>query len=357
MMDEVNTWLSKLLISIGVDANTIKTITIALVIFLGFWLLSGFVSKWIVRRLSRFTTWPDTPSGNKLMEALGRPLRFLLVLIGIFLALRYMFLPLGTDQSLLKTFRSLIILSLAWVFYNLAGTGSLFSESMQERLKLDNILLSFLSKFIRFLIVAFSIVIIAEEWNYPVNGFIAGLGLGGLAVALAAKEALANIVGGIVIIIEKPFLIGDWISTPSGEGTVEDISFRSTKIRSSTQALITVPNSILANQPITNHARMGKRKLEFHLNLPLDYKRYHLEHFLEGVRKILQEHPEVETDTIVANLENIGKDSLEILLRCFISNPRWEDYMVAREQINMELLELIDRDRNLEANKIGKGGM
>lgn len=344
-MDEVITWLPNIPLGVRVEAHTIKSIAIALVIFLGFWLLSGFASRWMVRRLSRLTSWPDTPTGNKLMEVLGRPLRFLLVLIGIYLALRYLLLPFGTDQSLVKTFRSLIILSLAWVFYNLAGTGSLFSESMQERLRLDNILLSFLSKFVRFLIVAFSIVIIAEEWNYPVNGFIAGLGLGGLAVALAAKEALANIVGGIVIIIEKPFLIGDWISTPSGEGTVEDISFRSTRIRSSNQALITVPNSTLANQPITNHARMGKRKLEFHLNLPLDYQRLHLEHFLDGVRMILKEHPEVEADTIVANLENIGKESLEILLRCFISNPRWEDYMLAREQINLEILDLIDKER------------
>ncbi|HWP98293.1 MAG TPA: mechanosensitive ion channel domain-containing protein [Syntrophomonadaceae bacterium] len=344
MINELNTWLTNLHMDVQVNANTIKSVTLALVIFLSFWLLSGIVSRWLIRSLSRSRSWTGTPSGNKLVEALGRPLRFLLVLIGIYLALRYLFLPFGMDQGLVKIFRSLMILSLAWVFYNLAGTGSLFYEGMQEKLRLDNILLSFLSKFIRFLIVAFSIVIIAEEWNYPVNGFIAGLGLGGLAVALAAKEALANIVGGIVIILEKPFLIGDWVSTPSGEGTVEDISFRSTRIRSSTQALITVPNSTLANQPITNHARMGKRKLEFHLNLPLDYQRPHLESLLDRIRKILDEHPEVEADTIVVSLENIGKESLEILLRCFISNPRWEDYMRAREQINLEILELIDKN-------------
>src|SRR5690606_15315239 len=102
------------------------------------------------------------------------------------------------------------------------------------------------------IIMAIGAAIIADEFGYNINGFVAGLGLGGLAISLAAKDALANLFGGIIIITEKPFTIGQWIQTPSVEGIVEGISFRSTKIRTFAQAIVTVPNNTLANEPITN---------------------------------------------------------------------------------------------------------
>ena len=90
---------------------------------------------------------------------------------------------------------------------------------------------------------------IAEEFNYNVIGFVGGLGLFGLAFALTAKDTISNFFGGVIIITEKPFTIGDWILTPSVEGTVETITFRSTKIRTFAQGLVTVPNAKLAREP------------------------------------------------------------------------------------------------------------
>ncbi|MFP3359363.1 mechanosensitive ion channel family protein, partial [Planococcus sp. SIMBA_143] len=123
--------------------------------------------------------------------------------------------------------------------------------------KIDHILIPFFSKALRLIIVAIGISVIAQEFEYDINGFVAGLGIGGLAFALAAKDALANLFGGIIIITEKPFTIGDWIKTPSVEGTIEDISFRSTKVRTFAQALVTVPNATLSNEAITNWSKMG----------------------------------------------------------------------------------------------------
>ena len=122
-----------------------------------------------------------------------------------------------------------------------------------------------LSKALRFVIIAIAITVILQEFDYEVSGFVAGLGLGGLAISLAAKEALANMLGGIVIITEKPFVIGDWIFTPSIEGTVVEITFRSTKVRTFADALVTMPNDTLVNEPITNWSRMEKRRHTFNL--------------------------------------------------------------------------------------------
>src|SRR5699024_6731493 len=127
--------------------------------------------------------------------------------------------------------------------------------------KIDEILVSFLSRALQFIIIAMAISIVLQEFDYHIGGLITGLGIGGLAISLAAKDALANLFGGVVIVTEKPFTINDWIMTPSVEGTVEDISFRSTKVRTFDQALVVVPNATLANEAITNWSKMGKRRI------------------------------------------------------------------------------------------------
>lgn len=337
---EIYPWLPGNYIPGSLSVNTIKPVLIAFAIFAMFWFLSGYLARLAARVLSRIFDGNRTPSGQKLMKALEKPFRMFLVLAGLYIAMQYLPLAAAVEAALLKGFRTLVIILTAWVLYDLAGTDSLFSEGMQEKLRLDNIILSFFSKLTRFFILAIAIVIIIQEWGYNVNGLIAGLGLGGLALALATKDALANVVAGLVIIMEKPFLIGDWISTPSAEGTVEDISFRSTKIRSTTQALITVPNSTLASQPITNHARMGKRRLEFTLPLAHDMERSKVEKIILQVREVLNQHAEIEQDTVVVALNTIGKDVLEVLVRCFVVNTRWEDFMKVREDINLSILDI-----------------
>jgi hypothetical protein len=150
---------------------------------------------------------------------------------------------------------------------------------------------------------------VANEWGYDVNGFIAGLGLGGLALALAAQNALANLFGGLIIILEKPFSIGDWIATPSVEGTVETITFRSTLIRGFDQAVITVPNATLANEPITNHTRMGKRRIFYYLGLSYATTGQEMETCVKRIRQMLNDHPDIHKETIMVNFESFGHDS------------------------------------------------
>jgi MscS family membrane protein len=172
-------------------------------------------------------------------------------------------------------------------------------------------------------------------------GFIAGLGLGGLAFALAAKDALANIFGGIVIIMEKPFSIGDWVQTPSVEGTVEGISFRSTRFRTFTQSLVTVPNSILANQPITNCSRMGKRRVRFTLSIDYTGPRCKIEKCLQGIRNMLKEHPGIHQETILVRLETINVNSLDVLVYYFTVATNWEEYLAVKEDVNYRIMDIL----------------
>lgn len=172
---------------------------------------------------------------------------------------------------------------------------------MEERfnIDIDDLLIPFLSKALRFVIVAISISIIAQEFDYDVGGFVAGLGLGGLAFALAAKDAIGNLFGGIVIITEKPFTIGDWIKTDSVEGTVEDITFRSTRVRTFADALVTVPNATLANESIINWSEMGKRQITFDLRLTYDTPRDKVERVVEQIDLLLKNHSGIDQETIL----------------------------------------------------------
>jgi MscS family membrane protein len=322
------------------NAN-LRAAIIALIIFALFLLLGKIISGYIIKIILKFTSRNQSHLDNKIIQAFQKPLRYFIIFLGTYLALIY--LPLSTAQDLFvyKIFRSAIIILLAWGFYELAGTHSAMSDEMKTKLKIDDILLSFFSKVIRFVIVALTIVLCASEWNYDINGFIAGLGLGGLAFALAAKDALANIFGGIVIIMEKPFSIGDWVFTPSVEGSVEDISFRSTRFRTSAQALVTVPNSTLANEAITNWSRMGKRRVSFYLELNYATPVEKIERVVARISEILVEHPEIHADNILVSFESFKESSLEILVQYFTKTTDAAENLKIREGINLKIMQLM----------------
>lgn len=328
----------------GIPFNTLKSLGVALIIFLLFWLAGRLAAGHLAQSLERMIGWNETINGSSLKNILERSLRFCFILLGLYLALRCLPLSSFAEVSLLKTFRSLVIVFAAWILFELAAAESLFFRGVREKLKLDSIILAFFSKLTRFAITALAIVMVIQEWGYNVNGLIAGLGLGGLALALATREALANIVAGVVLIIEKPFSTGDWIATPSIEGTVESISFRSTRVRSSSQAVTTIPNSILASQAITNHARMGNRKLEFTLTLPIKTPKNLIELYITEIKDMLQSLSEVDPESCTVVLHTLGKDSLDIVIHCLITDTGWEEYMRIRQEINFAIMKILENN-------------
>ena len=173
-----------------------------------------------------------------------------------------------------------------------ASSSHIFDKiNNKYSLDIDAILIPFLSRILRVIIVVIAISVVAQEFDYNVSSFVAGLGIGGLAISLAAKDALANLFGGFVIITEKPFSIGDWIKTSTVEGTVEDITFRSTLVRTFADAVVTVPNATLANDSITNWSKMGKRQIQFQLSVTYDTPRKNLENVVQDLRELLVNHP------------------------------------------------------------------
>lgn len=315
----------------------------SMAIFLFFLVFSGLLVRlifWLVKKAGHTEKEAET----NLLNAFETPLRILLVFVGVYLALRYSRLPARYDVIMVKLLRSLVVLSLAWGLCRLAGSQRFLSGEMLQKLNLNSILIPFISKVARFIIIALAIVLIAHEWGYDVNGFIAGLGLGGLAFALAAKDALANIFGGIIIVMEKPFVINDWVQTPSVEGIVEEISFRSTRFRTFEQALVTVPNSTLANEPITNCSRMGKRKLDFYIGLTYNTTRQQMEKVVSRIDKLLHDHKGIYPDDITVRFEKFSESSLDILVTCFTKTTVRTEYLIIREEVNLKIMQILEEE-------------
>ncbi|WP_318246212.1 mechanosensitive ion channel family protein [Bacillus sp. PS06] len=326
--------------------ESLESLGISIGILLIFLLFRKLFTKYVFQLILRISKKTPTDFFSHLCLSFEHPLRWLFLIIGIYVSVGYFPYLSQNNPIFLDIIRSSIIALIAWGLYNLSSVSSFLFTKMNERMKtgIDPILIPFVSKAIRFIIIAISFSIIAQEFDYDVNGFVAGLGLGGLAFALAAKDAIGNLFGGIIIITEKPFSIGDWIMTPSVEGTVEDINFRSTKVRTFTQALVTVPNATLANENITNWSQMGKRRISFHLGVTYDTPKVKLENTVSRIRYLLKNHEDVHPDTIFVTFDQYNDNSLDIFLYFFTKTTVWEEYLLIKEEINFAIMEILEEE-------------
>ncbi|WP_347552420.1 mechanosensitive ion channel family protein [Pseudalkalibacillus hwajinpoensis] len=319
---------------------------IALGIFLIFLILRKIFAKYIFNLFLKLSRKSSTEFFTHLFLAFERPVRMLFVIIGLYISVRYVPFWNHHNDIFLQILRSALIFLAAWGLYNFSSASSLFFHTVNDKynLKIDSLLIPFLSKTIRFLIVAMTFSVIAGEFNYDVNGFITGLGLGGLAFALAAKETIENFFGGVVIITEKPFSIGEWIKTPSVEGVVEDITFRSTKIRTFAQALVTVPNARLANENITNWSKMGKRQITFHLGVTYDTSSDRLETCINRIERMLRDHEEIHPETIFVSFDEFNQSSLDIFLYFFTNTTTWGDFLNVKQDVNFKIMRILEEE-------------
>ncbi len=338
MTNTISQYVSDL---IGHDSIWIQVLMALLIVLVAI-AVRGLFTRFVFGVVMKFTKKTKTDIDSAILTAFEPPFRSFILVIGFYIA--FLTLPIGPElQNIISTiFRSFIIIFAAWGLYNLAG-GTAYRRICDE-LNIDKILADFVTGIIRFLVIALAISVIAQEWDYDVNGFLAGLGLGGLAIALAAKDAVANIFGGVVIILDKPFEVGDWILTSNVEGTVEEMNFRSTKVRTFANALVTVPNSAISNQAITNWARMKKRQITFRLGLTYSTPRDKLQICVKRIKDLLEKHPEVHPDTIFVRFERFNDSSLDIFLYFFTKTTVWGDFLQVREEINLKIMEILEEE-------------
>ena len=331
-----NTWFTnERLIEIGIGISI-------LILFLLFRkIFTKYLYKFILKLLKKA---PDSIF-SKVWEAFEKPISWLFVIAGIYLSANFYFLE-TLSPRVLNTFTIAIIILITWGFYNLTGSSSFIFTSLQKRLhwQIDQTLVSLLSNILRFIVISIGLVAILDRLGINLQGFLAGLGLGGLAISLAAQDTIKNLIAGFVIIFEKTYQIGDWILTPSVEGTVEEITLRSTRIRTFEDALVTVPNSTLANEYITNWSKRGKRRIKFHLKLDFETTPEKIRSCVNRIKDLLENDPDIHTETIYVKFEEFGDSSFNVLLYFFTKTTVYEEFLTVKEKINLQILEILDEE-------------
>ncbi len=247
--------------------------------------------------------------------------------------------------TLHKGIRIGIIACITWGLLASSDIVNLVVRNARSRLQMleDSSFTRFLTGFYRVLVVALCIVIILSELNYNINGLITGLGLGGLTVALAAKDSAANLFGGMILVIDKPFEIGDWVSCTSVEGIVEDINMRNTIIRNDSGALTTMPNAMLSAEPITNFSSaMEQRRADITLTLLYSTTKQELETFIRSIRELLEKDEEILPERFLVCFSEFGDSSLNVRLIFYTTIPGYFDYLRICERINFSIMTLAE---------------
>lgn len=286
---------------------------------------------------TKLAKWVNNESLLALFE---RPLRYLILLIGIFLSLKILMLAGELESIVAKIFDMLIIINISYLILTVVEflISLLHPIVAQTETKLDDQLIPIIRKAAKIFIVIISAVILIERLGYPVTSIIAGLGIGGLAFALAAKDTIANLFGSLVIFTDRPFQIGDWVIISSSEGVVEEVGVRSTKLRTFSDTLITIPNNTVANATIQNISAFRNRRVYIQLGITYSSGPRGASEAVKIIRNILDEHEMVKTGHYIF-FDDFKDSSLNLMVYYFVKSTVWREYLSVREDVNLKIMQ------------------
>ena len=327
----------------GIDVGQI---IIALGIFLGFLILRGLFSRYVVDKLHKWTEKTKTTIDDQIIEAAKPAVKFVPVILGTYFSLQYA----GLDEAMGIGFSRLIQSMIAFtLFWGLFRSITPLSESMKKLNEiLSPIMVQWIFKAIKFLTFFIGGAIILEIWGIQVGPMLAGLGLFGAAVALGAQDLFKNLIGGITIIAEHRFLNGDWIKVDGiVEGVVEDIGLRSTHIRRFDKAPVHVPNAMLSDTAVINFSRMTNRRIYWKLGLTYSSTIDQMQIIRDGIYNHLHENDAFETSKKVStfvHIDSFNDSSIDLMIYCFTKTTDWGEWLKIKEEFAYFIKNLVEQD-------------
>jgi MscS family membrane protein len=231
-------------------------------------------------------------------------------------------------------------------FIYIAGTEITSSQARIQRFtgfRMKYSLVRVIDLVVKAAIIILALLSIPQIWNINFTGLVAGLGLGGLALSLAAKDVLDDFIGFINIMADDPFIVNEYVVSPHAEGSIEHIGLRSTRIRQLDQALVMVPNSKLVNDPLTNWSRLQKRWFNFTVGVTYDATVEQLRALIDDVREMLKGRDPVDEESVVVLFSEFADSSLNILVRGYIQLAGWTPFKEEVQAINFELMRLVEK--------------
>ena len=313
------------------------------------WILLGFVFRLLFEfifenYIRRLTAKTRTGWDDRLFIELEKPLSFLFMVGFYWLTFTNLQLSVNVNYYLSLTLEMAVSASFIWLIYNLVNvlSGYLSELTSKTESQLDDQLVPLIRKTLKVFVVILGVIFILQNNGINVTSLLAGLGLGGLAFALAARDTLANFFGSITIFMDKPFQVGDLIKTSNAEGVVEEIGFRSTRLRTLYNSVISVPNSNLAVTEIDNLGLREYRRLKMMLNLTYSTTPQQMEAFVEGIKAIIKANEHIRQDMYEVHFNEYGAHSLDVLVYLFFDVPGWSEELQQRHNFLLEVYRLAE---------------
>lgn len=286
-------------------------------------------------------------------SAFYKPLAVFFTIFGIYISIVFLKVPLAiTDEAMQIVKKIFEIVSVIAFARGLAASfepKSSLVKKMKEKTSKDveDSMFDFILKIVRAIIYIVAGFIVITLLGVNLNGLVAGLGVGGVIVTLAAQDTAKNLFGGLVIFLDKPFIVGDWIEMPPYEGTVEDITFRSTRVRTFENSVVNIPNSIISNTSIINWSKMEKRRYKTNLCLELDTPLEKLDIFQKRVKEMLQQREAIYDDSIIVKFDEIKDNGINVLVSSYTDSVDYTSYVAEKENINRKIMKIL-REENIE---------
>ena len=329
--------------NVRTSENTVTHYVIAALFLVGAVLLRRVVTNIIFHYLKKLAAKTETTLDDKLFPAMEQPTATFIMVTGIFSALKVLKLSENTDHYLAAG--STVAFSLVIFWGLLRALDALLDhahEIAREKKMGVAAFMPWIKKSVVAIFVVLGVLLTVQSLGYNVSTILQGLGIGGLAFALAAQDTIANLFGSIVVAIDQPFKLGETVKIGASTGTVEDIGLRSTKIRLADKSLVVLPNKLVSSEAIVNLSRFTGRRVEQVFGLTYDTKPDQMEAIVREIRGIIEAEPEVDATAVHVYFRDYSASSLDIWTAYVIKDPDFAKHLALRQKINLAIMRAVD---------------
>ncbi len=282
---------------------------------------------------------------HEVVMPVAKPISFLVIFPLLILFVPILQLPISMSKYVILALQAIWPVFAIVFFYRLVDVICAYLSKLAEKTEstLDDQLVPLLRKVLKTFVVIVGGLFILDNLEFDITGLIAGLSIGGLAFALAAQDTIKNFFGSLMIFVDRPFQVGDWITSGDVDGTIEEVGFRSTRIRTFRNSVMYIPNGVITNQMIDNHGLRKYRRFMTKIAMTYDTPPHLIDVFVDGLKKIVDKHPKTRKDYYEIHFNDLGASSLDVLFYIFFDVPSWTEELQSRHEILLEIVKLAEQ--------------
>jgi MscS family membrane protein len=302
--------------------------------------LLGRATRWALNQIARRT---PSPWDDELVAALGGPLTFAWGLALVMVGSQYLLLLRPAYRLIDGLTTAGVVFAVFWAVWRATDVAcrQLLSRSWARTSASAQTLISVGGNFARGAIVFAGVLAILSALGYPIGTLLAGLGIGGLALAFGAQKTIENLFGSVSIAVDQPFRVGDFASVDGATGVVENIGLRSTRLRTLDRTLISIPNGKLADSRTESYTARDRFRLNTTIGLTYGTTRAQMDTVLAEVERVLRDHPHVWPDAVVVKFAAFGASSLDIEIMAWFVVPTWADFQRCRQEVLLGIMQVV----------------